>query len=105
MSDLSTSIRWSVNYPDCPAGVAALLQGYLGEALGPTCAPVSLALDFGSPLKAGEPSVVEYSLDRQTRTLVFAQVRFTDLSGTFLATASGVFRRISLTEGASVEAR
>lgn len=80
--------------PQAPAAAAALLESSLAEVSGPAVAPVSLTLDYGAALDAGEPVTIEAWVDRATRTLVFAHGRVVRNDGTLAASGSAVFRRI-----------
>ncbi|HEX5377623.1 MAG TPA: hotdog fold domain-containing protein [Phenylobacterium sp.] len=93
MSDPSEILRRQASAPDGPAAAALLLQPLLTEAVGAGARPVSLTLDYGAPLQAGEPVSVEAWVDRATRTLVFAHARATLGSGALAASGSAVFRR------------
>lgn len=84
----------TLTVPETPAAAAVLLEPVLAEVAGPGAELVSLTLDYGAALPAGGTVRVEASLDRATRTLVFAQARLVAEPGeTLLATGSAVFRR------------
>lgn len=84
----------TLTVPQTPAAAAVMLEPILAEVAGPGAELVSLTLDYGAALAVGEAVQVEASLDRATRTLVFAQARLVTLVGnTLLATGSAVFRR------------
>jgi hypothetical protein len=70
-----------------------LVQPLLSQVAGPNTAPVSLSIEYGVDLAAGESVQVEARIIRGTRTLVFAQARLMNLSGQMAADISAVFRR------------
>jgi acyl-coenzyme A thioesterase PaaI-like protein len=62
--------------------------------LGAAAIPVSLTLDYGPALAAGEAVRLEARVDRQTRTLAFAHARIVRArDGAVAAAGSAVFRR------------
>jgi hypothetical protein len=84
----------TLTVPQTPAAAAVLLEPVLAEIAGPGADLVSLTLDYGAALPVAGDVRVEASLDRATRTLIFAQARLMSLEGeTLLATGSAVFRR------------
>lgn len=93
MSDTPTILRREAVTPEGAAAVAMLLQPVLAEAVGADAQPVSLTLDYGPSLGAGEPVSVEAWIDRATRSLVFAHARILDRAGVLAASGSAVFRR------------
>lgn len=93
MSEAPNILRREAVAPEAAAAVAMLLQPVLAEAVGAEAQPVSLTLDYGAPLKAGEAVRVEAWIDRATRTLVFAHARILDRTGALAASGSAVFRR------------
>jgi acyl-coenzyme A thioesterase PaaI-like protein len=93
MSEAPTILRREATAPDGAAAVAMLLQPVLAEAVGAEAQSVSLTLDYGAPLNAGEPVSLEAWIDRATRTLVFAHARVLTGSGVLAASGSAVFRR------------
>ena len=62
-------------------------------AAGAGAEPVSLTLDYGRAVAAGDPVVAEAWIDRATRTLVFAHARLITQNGDLVASGSAVFRR------------
>lgn len=88
-------LRRQATFPDLPAAAASLIEPLLLEAAGQGAEPVSLTLDFGSPIRAGDSVVVEAGVDRATRTLVFAYGKLTTPEGLVVATGSAVFRRLT----------
>jgi acyl-coenzyme A thioesterase PaaI-like protein len=93
MSEILEVLRRPGVMPDDVAAHARLLQPLLADAAGPGAEPVSLALDFGAPVAAGEPVTLEAWIDRATRTLVFAHARIVTAGGAMAASGSAVFRR------------
>ena len=83
-----------VAVPESPAAAAALLEASLAEVSGPDVAAVSLTLDYGASLSAGQEATVEAWVDRTTRTLVFAHGRLLLADGVLAASGSAVFRRL-----------
>jgi acyl-coenzyme A thioesterase PaaI-like protein len=104
MSDAPTILRREATAPQGAAAVAMLLQPVLAEAVGAEAQSVSLTLDYGAPLSAGEAVSVEAWVDRATRTLVFAHARILNRSGGLAASGSAVFRRAAAPEPHSVGA-
>lgn len=104
MSEAPTILRREAIAPDGPAAVAMLLQPILAEAVGDDAQSVSLTLDYGAPLNAGEAVGVEAWIDRATRTLVFAHARILTRSGALAASGSAVFRRAAASADGSVAA-
>ena len=100
MTDSSPALRQSAVVPDHPAAVSMLAQPLLGEVAGLNTAPVSLSIEYGVDLAAGESVQVEARIIRGTRTLVFAQARLMNLSGQMAADISAVFRRQTGVESA-----
>jgi len=82
--------------PAGPAPAAALLEPAMGDAIGEPAAPVSLTLDYGAPLIAGETVTIESWVERATRTLVFVHGRVLKGDGALAATGSAVFRKLDL---------
>jgi acyl-coenzyme A thioesterase PaaI-like protein len=82
--------------PDGPAPAAALLEPAMAGAIGEAAAPVSLTLDYGAPLIAGETVTIESWVERATRTLVFVHGRVLKGDGALAATGSAVFRKLDL---------
>lgn len=80
-----------------PAPAAALLEPAMAGAIGEAAAPVSLTLDYGAPLIAGETVTVESWVERATRTLVFVHGRVLKGDGALAATGSAVFRKLDAT--------
>lgn len=77
-----------------PAAAAALLEPLLREVAGEGALPVSLTLDYGAAVAAGEAVTVEAWIDRATRTLVFAYGRVLRRGdGALLVSGSALFRR------------
>ena len=93
MSEAPTILRRDATVPEGAAAVAMLLQPVLADAVGADAQAVSLTLDYGAPLRAGDAVSVEAWIDRATRTLVFAHARILDRSGALAASGSAVFRR------------
>lgn len=85
--------------PAGPGAAAALLEVALGAISGEVLSPVSLTLDYGFPLEAGEAVTVEAAVERATRTLVFAHGRVLKADGALAATGSAVFRRVEVPGG------
>lgn len=82
--------------PAGPGAAAALLEAALAAVSGETLSPVSLTLDYGFPLQAGETVTLEAAVERATRTLVFAHGRVLKANGALAATGSAVFRRVEV---------
>jgi acyl-coenzyme A thioesterase PaaI-like protein len=101
MSEPLTILRRDAAMPEGPAAVAMVLQPLLAQAVGAGAEPVSLTMDYGAPVAAGEPVKVEAWVDRATRTLVFAHARIVAGSGAMAASGSAVFRRESAPRAAS----
>lgn len=76
---------------------AAILQPLLASMTGEGSDPVSLTLDFGTPLQVGEAVTAEAWVDRTTRSLIFAHGRILRASGELAASGSAVFRRAAPT--------
>jgi len=93
MSEAPNILRREAVAPEGAAAVAMLLQPVLAEAVGAGAQSVSLTLDYGAPLNAGQAVSVEAWIDRATRTLVFAHARILDRTGALAASGSAVFRR------------
>jgi len=93
MTSSSSPISSPAQVPDQPAACAALLEPALARASGEDVAAVSLTLDYGAPVAAGEEVTVEAWIDRATRTLVFAHGRVVKADGALAASGSAVFRR------------
>lgn len=81
-------------------GVSAPALGYytqcafesgVAELAGVAVEPVSLTLDVTGKLEEGAAARFEVRIDRQTRTMVFANVQVVSL-GTGIMTGTGVFR-------------
>ena len=104
MSEAPTILRREATVPAGPAAVAMLLQPVLAEAVGADAQSVSLTLDYGAPVIAGEGVSVEAWIDRATRTLVFAHARILTGSGALAASGSAVFRREAAPAAGSVGA-
>ena len=83
--------------PAGPAPAAALLEPAMADAIGEPAAPVSLTLDYGAPLIAGETVTIESWVERATRTLVFVHGRVLKGDGALAATGSAVFRKLDAT--------
>lgn len=80
--------------PQGPAACAVVLEPILADAAGAGSRVLSLALDFGVAAGAGEKALVEVSIDRTTRTLVFLHAdlrRAADRA--VIATGTAIFRR------------
>lgn len=101
MSESFEVLRRPGVMPDDAAAHARLLQPLLAEAVGPGAEPVSLTLDYGAPVAAGEPVGLEAWVDRATRTLVFAHARIVTAAGAMAASGSAVFRRQAPVQAAS----
>lgn len=99
MSQVLEVLRRPGVAPDDAAAAARLLQPLLAEAAGAGAEPVSLTLDYGVPLAAGEPVALEAWIDRATRTLVFAHARVVTAKGALAASGSAVFRRQPASDG------
>ena len=56
---------------------------------------VSLTLDYGRSIAAGDPVVAEAGVDRATRTLAFVYGRLLTEKGDVIATGAAVFRKIT----------
>lgn len=93
MSEPLSILRREAAVPPGPTAVAMLLQPILAEAVGAGAEPVSLTVDYGARLAAGDSVTVEAWVDRATRTLVFAHARIVTGSGALGASGSAVFRR------------
>jgi hypothetical protein len=102
MSAAPNILRREATVPQAAAAVAMLLQPVLAEAVGAEALPVSLTLDYGVDLDAGEAVSLEAWVDRATRTLVFAHARILNRSGGLAASGSAVFRREAAPAPASV---
>lgn len=90
---MTDTLRQETAFPAGPAGSAALLEPLLAQAAGPGAEPVSLTLDYGRSVAAGDRVTVEAWIDRATRTLVFAHARLLGANGVLAASGSAVFRR------------
>ncbi len=101
MSETLSILRRDEAMPQGPAAVSMLLQPILSQAAGEGAEPVSLTVDYGAAVAAGEPVKVEAWVDRATRTLVFAHARIFAGSGVMAASGSAVFRRESAPRAAS----
>ena len=95
MTSSSSPISSPARAPDQPAACAALLEPALARASGEDVVAVSLTLDYGAPVAAGEAVTVEAWIDRATRTLVFAHGRVMKAAGALAARGSAVFRRVA----------
>ncbi|MBA4795031.1 PaaI family thioesterase [Phenylobacterium sp.] len=93
MTSSSSPISGPARVPDQPAACAVLLETALARASGEDVAAVSLTLDYGAPVAAGDEVTVEAWIDRATRTLVFAHGRVVKADGALAASGSAVFRR------------
>lgn len=93
MTSSSSPVSTKASVPAAPAACAALLEPALARASGEDVAAVSLTLDYGAPVQAGEEVTVEAWIDRATRTLVFAHGRVVKADGALAASGSAVFRR------------
>ncbi|OYU68993.1 MAG: hypothetical protein CFE28_02690 [Alphaproteobacteria bacterium PA2] len=93
MSDSSLPLSRPAIAPDHPAAVTMVAQPVLAEVAGPDAAPVSLSIEYGVGIAAGESLEVEARIVRGTRTLVFAQARVMNGSGLLAADISAVYRR------------
>lgn len=89
----ASTLRRTEVLPAQPAALAALLEPALAEIAGAGAAPVSIAIDYATPVAAGDALSVEAEVERMTRTLVFANARVLTASGALCANASAVFRR------------
>lgn len=95
MTDLAPALRKDAVTPAAPSAAASLLEAAFAEMLGAAAAPVSMTLDYGAPLEAGEMVRLEAQVDRQTRTLAFAHARIVRTRDEAVAaTASAVYRRV-----------
>ena len=99
MSEAPAPQRREATVPDGPAAVALLLQPLLAEVVGADGRSVSLTLDYGAPIAAGEAVTLEAWVDRATRTLVFAHAQLLTASGEVAASGSAVFRRSAESAG------
>ena len=80
--------------PQGPGAAASLLEPALAAVAGADAFPVSLTLDYGRAIAAGESVTVEAWIDRATRTLVFAYGRvLRRADGALLASGAALFRR------------
>lgn len=70
---------------------AAALEAALKNLVGADLPPVTLALDYG--IAAVGPVTIAASIDRTTRTLVFARAEAVGENGVLALSASAVFRR------------
>ena len=86
-------LRHAAAFRGGPAAAAWLLGLLLAGAAGAGAEPVSLTLDYGRVVAAGDPVVAEAWIDRATRTLVFAHARLITQNGDLVASGSAVFRR------------
>ena len=84
----SAPVQTAGQVPTGPGAAAALIEVAL--------APVSLTLDYGAPLQAGEAVTLEALVERTTRTLVFAHGRVLKADGALAASGSAVFRRLGV---------
>ena len=82
-------------FPTGPAPAAGLLEPALAQVAGEGAEPVSLTIDYGIAAAPGAPVNVEASVERATRTLVFAYGRVLAQDGAVLATGAAVFRRVN----------
>ena len=71
-----------------------LVQPILNDLIGPNAAPVSLSIEYGVAVAAGDPVQIEARIVRATRTLVFAQAQLLSADGVLAADFSAVFRRL-----------
>jgi acyl-coenzyme A thioesterase PaaI-like protein len=80
--------------PDHPGALAAALEAAVlaASADGRSMAVSSLALDYGVPSSPGATLNIEASVDRATRTLVFARAVARNGDGAVVASASAVIR-------------
>ena len=85
--------------PAGPGAAAGLLEAALEAVSGETLSPVSLTIDYGVPLQAGEAVTMEAAVERSTRTLIFAHGRVLKADGALAATGSAVFRRVEVQGG------
>ncbi|MGQ3016683.1 PaaI family thioesterase [Phenylobacterium sp.] len=92
----SAPVRTAGQVPTGPGAAAALIEVALAAASGEALAPVSLTLDYGAPLQAGEAVTLEALVERTTRTLVFAHGRVLKADGALAASGSAVFRRLGV---------
>lgn len=86
-------VRTAGQVPEGPGAAAALIEVALSGASDEALEPVSLTLDFSAPLQAGEAVTLEATVERTTRTLVFAHGRVLRADGALAASGSAVFRR------------
>ncbi|OXE37601.1 MAG: hypothetical protein CGW95_00675 [Phenylobacterium zucineum] len=82
----------ALKVPHHPAAIAMLVQPALNALIGTHMVPVSMTLDMGVSVDAGESVEVEVKITRRTRTLVFAQARVLKAPGQLAADISTVFR-------------
>lgn len=90
---MTDTLHQAAAFPGGPAAAACLLEPLLAGAAGVGAEPVSLTLDYGRAIAAGDPVVAEAWIDRATRTLVFAHARLITENGDLVASGSAVFRR------------
>jgi acyl-coenzyme A thioesterase PaaI-like protein len=95
-------IRHETELSDAPAPAESLFQPLLAQLAGEGAEPVSLTLDYGRPLQAGLPVMVEAWIERATRSLIFAHARLVSRAdGSVLVSGSAVFRRAAQAAGAA----
>lgn len=70
---------------------AAALEAALKDLVGSDLPPVTMTLDYGA--EAAGAVTIQASIDRTTRTLVFARAEAMGENGRLALTASAVFRK------------
>ncbi|MDO8902289.1 MAG: hotdog domain-containing protein [Phenylobacterium sp.] len=76
--------------------IETALLAVTGEAV----ALVSLTLDYGASLQPGDAVTLEASIERATRTLIFAHGRVLRADGALALTGSAVLRRLEVSGAA-----
>lgn len=75
----------------------ALLEDALRRIAGPDALPASMSIDYGAPARETAPAPDARAwIERSTRSLVFAQAELRAADGELVATASAVFRKVTL---------
>jgi hypothetical protein len=101
MSDEASPLSRAAVVPEGPAALSVLMDPLMVEVAGPGAEPVSISIDYGPAVAAGQALTLEGWIDRATRTIVFARGRALTGEGGVAAQNSAVFRRGAPSGGAN----